>query len=212
MGYRKDLKGQKINKLLVLEFFENKNKRTYWKCLCDCGNIKEILGTHLVQGKTKSCGCYNSEKASQSCKNRTIIPNKRIMYIWQSMKQRCYKEDSISYKNYGAKGIKICNEWLNNPKVFYDWAINNGYEERLTIDRINNNGDYEPNNCRWTDWETQMRNTKHNIIINYQGETNCVKYFIDKYKLNQFAIYSRLKRNWSVKDAIEKPVKERRRK
>lgn len=207
----KDLTGKKFYYLLVLnKTRKDKNGHWYWRCKCDCGNIKEILGSHLMQGNVKSCGCYNSKRASKFCKDKTIIPNKRIMYIWQSMKQRCYNQKSISYKNYGAKGIKICDEWKNNPKLFYNWAIENGYRDDLTIDRIDSNKDYCPKNCRWVDWKTQMRNTNRNVIITYKGETNCVKYFIDKYNLNKFAIYSRLREKWNVKDAIEKPVKERR--
>lgn len=209
----KDLTGKKFYYLLVLnKTRKDKNGHWYWKCKCDCGNIKEILGSHLIQGNVKSCGCYNSKRASKFCKDKTIIPNKRIMYIWQSIKQRCYNQKSISYKNYGAKGIKICDEWKNNPKLFYTWSIKNGYRDDLTIDRINSDKDYCPENCRWVDWKTQMRNTNRNVIITYKEETNCVKYFIDKYNLNKFAIYSRLRKKWNVKDAIEKPVKERRKK
>lgn len=207
----KDLTGQKFNRLLVLyKTSKSKSGHYYWLCKCDCGKEKEILGTHLIQGNIKSCGCYNSELASKRAKMKQKIPNKRLSHIWQSMKQRCYDENSISYKNYGKRGITICNEWLNNPTNFYDWAMANGYRENLTIDRIDVNGNYEPNNCRWVIWKKQCENKRNNVIIEYNGEKECVSYFIKKYNLNEFAIYDRLRRGWSIKDAIEIPVKERR--
>lgn len=211
----KDLTGKKFYYLLVLnKTRKDKNGHWYWKCKCDCGNIKEILGSHLIQGNVKSCGCYNSKRASKFCKDKTIIPNKRIMYIWQSMKQRCYNQKSISYKNYGAKGIKICDEWKNNPKLFYNWAIENGYNEKAkygecTIDRIDVNGNYEPSNCRWIPMNKQVLNTSKNHYL----ELNEEKYTVYEWSIitgiKSSTILQRInKYHWSVKRALtEKPFK-----
>ena len=210
----KNLTGLKYGRLTVIEISsKDKNGHYYWLCECDCGKIKKILGTHLLRGNIKSCGCYNSELASIRQKEKQIIPNKRIRHIWESMKSRCYNNKNISYKNYGARGIKICDEWINKENGlinFYNWSIDNGYKDDLTIDRIDVNGNYEPSNCRWATWQKQCNNTRNNIKIEYNSEYENICYFIKKYNLNKFAIYNRLKRDWSVRDAIEKPVKERR--
>ena len=210
----KDLTGKKFNKLLVLyKTKKDKNGHYYWKCKCDCGNEKEILGTHLLQGTIKSCGCYNSEQVSKRAKTKQIIPNKRIRHIWELMKSRCYNNKNISFKNYGDRGIKICDEWLDKKNGlinFYNWSMENGYREDLSIDRIDIDGNYEPSNCRWVSWKKQCNNKRNNIKIKYNGESENVCYFIQKYSLNKFAIYSRLRKGWSIKDAIEKPINEKK--
>ena len=206
----KDLTGLKFNRLTVIKIAsKDKNGHYYWLCKCDCGKLKKVLSTHLVSGNIKSCSCYASEMLSKRGKERQFIPNKRLYGIWRLMKQRCYSKKSISYKNYGEKGITVCEEWKNDFMFFYNWAMQNGYQEDLTIDRINVNGNYEPNNCRWATWKEQCNNKRNNIIIEYNGEKNTVAYFIQKYNLNEFAIYKRLKKGWDIKKAIETPVKEK---
>lgn len=155
----KDLSGLKFGKLTVLKFInKDKNYHCKWLCQCDCGNQKEILDTHLITGKIKSCGCLNKEKITKHGQSHS-----KLYYIYYAMKQRCYKKNAKNYKNYGGRGIKICNEWLNNFISFYNWAIKNGYKEdakrgQFTIDRINVNGNYEPNNCRWINIIEQQKN------------------------------------------------------
>ena len=127
---------------------------------CDCGSIKDIALNDLKAGKTKSCGCYNMEqiidRATKHGKSDT-----RIYSIWKDMRKRCNNKNATNYSNYGGRGIKVCTEW-DNFEEFYNWSMDNGYNENLSIDRIDFNGDYEPNNCRWTTSVRQNRNTRKN--------------------------------------------------
>ena len=118
-----------------------------------------VLGNSLLTKSTLSCGCYNKELVKKVNVKHNMSYSK-LYKVWQGMKTRCYNPNFIYYCNYGSRGITICNEWLNDFKSFYDWAIDNGYKEGLTIDRINNDGNYEPSNCRWITRAEQNRNQR----------------------------------------------------
>lgn len=160
---RLHLEGERYGKLVVMEEAESIYSKTgkmirRWKCKCDCGNITIVRHGDLRNGSTVSCGCYNYEKESAAKTHgysRTKLGN-----VFEGMKQRCNNPKNKNYEKYGGRGIKICTEWLNDPKKFFDWAIKNGYKEGLSIDRIDVNGNYEPDNCRWTDSETQCLNQR----------------------------------------------------
>lgn len=160
MSKIKDLTGQRFGRLQVVKYYgSNKNGRALWLCQCDCGNKKTILGGSLIQKLTFSCGCYNKEQARKR-RTKHSMSFSKLYKVWQGMKTRCYNENFIYYKNYGGRGITICDEWKNNFQIFYKWAINNGYKEELTIDRINNDDIYEPSNCRWITRAEQNRNQR----------------------------------------------------
>lgn len=177
MGNRIDLTGQRFGRLIVLERAEDHitksgKKVKRWNCLCDCGNKKIVRHGELRNGHTQSCGCLHKEKVGAM--NRThglSAKHDRLYPLWKSIKYRCYNKNSKSYKDYGGRGIKMCDEWLNNPKAFCDWAINNGYKEdktdkgvnMLTIDRIDVNGNYCPENCRFVTNEVQAKNKRNSI-------------------------------------------------
>lgn len=139
-------------------------------CRCVCNKTISVQAQHLRTKNTTSCGCKTSE-LRKNIKTKHRLSDSRLFNIWSGMKQRCCNTKSISYKNYGGRGITICDEWKNSFESFYEWAMANGYSEELTIDRIDVNDNYEPSNCRWTDKETQGNNKTNNVIITYNGQT-----------------------------------------
>lgn len=170
MGKLIDLTGKRFGRLTVLEKDSSgHNKPTIWTCKCDCGKITKVDGHDLKRGKTKSCGCINLKHG---------LKNTRIYNLWSKMKQRCYNVNSSNYKNYGERGITICNKWLDKDNGFinfYNWSMNNGYKDNLTIDRINVNGNYEPNNCRWITNIEQQRNKRNTRYATINNITKPVK-------------------------------------
>ena len=164
-----DLTGKKFGRLLVLERAQNRNGAVYWKCQCDCGTIKEIRGCHLRSGGTKSCGCLSKELASK----RMIAHGERktrLYEIWYNMRQRCTNPNLKCYKNYGGRGITLCEEWKDYQN-FSNWAKSNGYTEELTLDRIDSNKNYCPENCRWVSQLIQQNNRTNNHYITYNNKT-----------------------------------------
>lgn len=127
----------------------------------------------------------------------------RLYSIWENIIQRTYNKNNTYYKNYGGRGIKVCDEWRNNFMTFYKWALINGYKDNLTIDRIDVDGNYELNNCRWVDRKQQMRNTRRNRYFNISGETHCLKEWCEIYNLKYDTVDARIRRNWTIEEALE---------
>ncbi len=161
MPYRTvDLAGQRFGKLVAIgPTAERSSGRVVWECICDCGKPAFAQSSHLVSGHTKSCGCYSREKTTEM--NTTHgCTHTRLYRIWTSMKTRCTNPKSKTYDYYGGRGIGICSEWMDDFSTFHNWAINNGYAEELTIDRINGDRNYSPDNCRWATWHEQRINQR----------------------------------------------------
>lgn len=166
-SFKKDLTGQRFGRLTVLEFVPTKDKYSHWKCKCDCGNITFVSGVNLTSGGTTSCGCKKGHYTHG-------LSNTRLYKIWADMKKRCYNPNQIHFKDYGGRGIIVCVAWKDDFQAFYNWAMSNGYDDNLTIDRINNDGNYEPSNCRWADAKTQRRNMRTNTVVNHNGKKMCL--------------------------------------
>jgi hypothetical protein len=168
-------KGEKFNRLTVLFFIGSEHRNRKYHCICECGNKLDVLGCHLKSGHTKSCGCLNKEKNKKMLTTHGLT-NEKLYIVWKGMKQRCYDKNSTNYKYYGGRGIEICDVWKNDFKLFYEWAIENGYKfkkiykDKLTLDRIDVNGNYEPNNCKWVNWKTQNSNKRNVQINNFVGK------------------------------------------
>lgn len=192
-------------RLTVLEFIERKDKKTYWKCKCECGKEITIPIIYLTTGDTKSCGCLRKEIASKRQKEKAFVKNHRLYGIWQDMKRRCYNSNRKAYKYYGAKDIKVCIEWKNNFKAFQEWAFENGYNNNLTIDRIDNSKDYEPSNCRWVTTFEQNNNLSTNHKIIYKGKTyNTMSSFCREKKINYDKFRQKIRKGDTVEEALIK--------
>lgn len=207
---RKELKpiiGKKFGKFTVLEKVDTLDSSQYL-CVCDCGNTRICQRSSLISGKHKSCGCSIDYTKSKLYKHG--LSHSRIYGIYISMKDRCKNVRSKYYKNYGGRGIKVCDEWNNDFLNFYNWAIENGYKEDLTIDRIDVNGKYEPSNCRWITNKEQQNNRTDTVSIEFNGQIKNLTQWAKELGIKRETLETRLhQRKWSVEKAFTTPVRRR---
>lgn len=211
MHFKKDYTGLKVGRLTMIRPLRPSGNGIIWECKCDCGATIERLGGAVAFGKVKSCGCLAKDTARELIKklggNKTHGgSDSRIYAVWSHMKSRCeYKKDK-RFMNYGGRGIKVCDEW-KNFESFRDWAYSSGYDENAkygecTLDRIDTNGDYTPENCRWVNETIQANNRTTNRIIEYKGEKHTTAEWSRITGLPLGTIWSRWKRGLSAEKIL----------
>lgn len=171
----KNIIGQRFGRLVVIGLPKSEKRngqyRSLWLCKCDCGNTAWVNVSSLKLGHTTSCGCAFIERVSNITRSHSLAYKTPLYQIWKGIKARCFNPNNKGYENYGGRGITMCNEWRNDFKSFYDWAMANGYKEeklpsgynKWTIDRVNNDGNYEPSNCRWVTMFAQNHNKRKKL-------------------------------------------------
>ena len=200
MAKFEDLKGQKFGYWTVVERAENHPaaRSAQWLCECECGTKKIIRASALKSGKSKSCGCHKNDYNKIHGGKGT-----RLYECWRHMRYRCDNKNNQAYEMYGARGIKVCDEWQEFG-TFRDWALENGYSDNLTLDRIDVNGNYEPSNCRWADAVTQMNNRRSTPHYTVDGRSLTISQWSRETGIPRSTILNRLKRGMSFEAAIEK--------
>ena len=199
----KDITGKKFNKMTVIERAENaKQGQARWLCRCECGAERIVAGYNLTRGSVKSCGCL--KKARMTKHGLSSHP----MYsIWKAMKKRCNNKNDKKYLDYGGRGIIVCREWMESFESFY-FDMKDSYYLGLTIDRINNDGNYEPKNCKWSTRKEQCNNKRTNCIIEYDNCKKTVSQWADEKGLSRNTLYARIFRyNWPIDKSLTTLVK-----
>jgi len=211
-GPRIDLTGRRFGRLEVKELDHRSDKgHYYWKCLCDCGEEIVVYSSNLLSGDNVSCGCYHSKELSTR-NYKHGFSKTRLEHIRKDMYRRCYAPKTVGYPRYGGRGIIMCDEWKNNPASFFEWAVNNGYEEHLTIDRINNNGNYEPSNCKWSTMKEQANNTRRNRYYTVNGLSKNINQWSNYLGIKVATLYGRLYSGWSEEKTFTTPLDTTRKK
>lgn len=205
----KDIQGMKFGRLTAIEREARvpHGHAVQWKCICDCGNVVIVNGSRLRRGITQSCGCLQKELARErtgKLMKKHGDSRTRLFRIWSCMKNRCTSKNNTHFNCYGGRGIRVCDEWLDFES-FRDWALNNGYEDTLTIDRIDVNGNYEPSNCRWATRKEQAQNRRTTRFIEYKGETHSLKQWSEILGMPDSCLKYRLDKGWSIEKAFTKP-------
>lgn len=191
-----DLTGQKFGKLTVIGIDDRGERRTYWYCQCDCGNITSARSDSLLSGGIRSCGCLKKEqdRINLTAHHSHKQSGSRLYYIWSGMKSRCYNPHNLSYANYGGRGITVCPEWKDSFSAFYNWALSSGYSESLTIDRIDNSAGYSPDNCHWATAEEQCNNRRSNINIKIGNSIKTLTAWCKIFDVDYHVVVARYKR------------------
>ena len=206
---------KKFGRLIVIERMNNdKQGRSRWLCQCNCKNKNKVIiqSSNLKNEHTQSCGCLQKEKLiKRSTKHGHTKNGKitKIYNIWKQMIQRCTNSNYKQYYLYGGRVITVCRRWLKFENFYKDIP---GWKSDLQIDRINNNGDYCKNNCRWVTKSQQQRNTRSNRLEIYSGKTQLLIVWAEEYGINYHTLYNRIKRGWLIEKALLTPVRKKRRK
>ena len=204
-----NLIGQRFGRLVVTKRYLNSyTDKTRWLCVCDCGKETVVFGTNLTRGLTHSCGCLNKE-ITRSRFSKHHLSEHKLHQVWSDIKKRCTNPNHKSFDIYGGRGIKVCDEWQTDFKAFYDWAMRHGYQDGLTIDRIDVNGDYCPENCRWADKLTQANNCRTNHRLTYNGVTKSIAEWAREIGVSDSVLRHRIRKGWSTEKALTIPLRKR---
>lgn len=211
MGVIKDITGQKFGRLTVLNRTESTsiaNREVKWMCKCDCGNYKAVFGGELRSGNTSSCGCFKIEsikRVNTTHGNCTRKNGQTTEYkSWSGMKERCYNKNNNNYPDWGGRGITVCDRWLHSFNNFLE-DMGKKPTTKHSIDRINNDGNYEPSNCRWAEKKQQQNNTRYNKMVTYNGKTQSLASWTNELGLVYHLIQSRMVKGWTAEQAFTLP-------
>ena len=202
--------GKKYGRITVVGFEKSTsvNGSWMWKVECDCGNVKVVYPRDVKLGKVKSCGCLHNELARERAAKfkNCIYENKRLYNIYNKVKRRCFEASEQRCKDYGGRGITMCNAWVNSFDVFADWAKTHGYTDDLTLERIDVNGNYCPENCMWITRVQQARNKRDTVIVEYNGRNVKLIELAENAAVTYDTLHDRIfRRGWDVKTAVCTP-------
>lgn len=205
----KDIAGRKFGRLTAIKLTGKQNRKNLWLCRCECGKETIVTASHLLAGHTKSCGCLASENAAKASKIKNTkhgLHKSRIYRAWINMRARCLNPKEQHYPDYGGRGIKICQRWLNSFKNFLDDM--GAPPEGTSLDRIDVNGDYCPDNCRWASNEVQANNRRNTVYLEYQGKTKPLSVWAKEMKIKRDTLSDRIFRSgWDIEKALTTPTK-----
>lgn len=208
-----NLTGEVFGRLEVLGLSPRKSgRKSYWVAECECGNKHVVRSDSLTGGLVRSCGCLKLEqdRINLEVNHRHKESKSRLHNTWLKMKGRCNNPTDGSYERYGGRGISVCKEWDKSYETFRDWALENGYQENLSIERIDNNGDYEPNNCEWIELREQANNRRNTIWIEWDGKTKNLMQWSKELGINYSTLHSRYNRYKKRPPELFRPVNKRR--
>lgn len=193
MSKLEDLTGLQFGDLTVIEFdgFHTQpsgKRRSCWKCICKCGKTVSVMSSNLKKGNSKSCGCLGRKNAILAS-TKHGDRHSRLYSTWTNIKSRC---SDIENMKYGGRGIKMCDEWANDYLAFKEWALRNGYNDSLSIDRIDVNGNYSPENCRWADATLQANNRRNTLYVDFNGEIHTVSEWAKIIGVKYHTLYARI--------------------
>lgn len=210
-----NLEGRIFGRLLVLNLKKEIKGFICWECKCDCGKKIFVRNYSLLNGNTKSCNCLQKDITIKNNSKKVThgISNTKFYYAYFDLLRRCYNIKHKSYKDYGGRGINVCEQWKNSFENFkndmYESYLKHVKEfgkKQTTIDRINTNGNYCKENCRWTTYKEQGRNKRNNHLISYKNKTKSMTEWAEQYNLSVYSLYQRLKANWSLEKALTTPI------
>lgn len=201
-----DISGKRFGRILVLKYVGNSR----WLCRCDCSNEKIIRRDALIQGRTKSCGCFQKEIAAKQVRQRSLKHGDfgtKLYGIWAGMKRRCYNPRTKYYEDYGGRGITVCDEWKNDYSKFKEWALANGYQEGLSIERVDVNKGYSPDNCKFITINEQNSNKRISIRLQYQGKEYSIKELSKLTGIKERTIRDRYERGLPIEEILNPKIR-----